>query len=131
MQMKRIVFGIITILTLIALPVTAKGAERGNIVFETTTHDFGTINEKDGAVTCEFNFVNQGDGNIFITDAKAQCGCTRPSFPEAPVKPGKKGKIKVTYNPAGRPGPFTKTVTVYLQNCKKSRVTLKIKGKVE
>lgn len=130
--MKKIITYILAIAAIIvALPIQAKSAPKGDIVFETTTHDFGTIKESSGAVSCEFKFINQGDGNIFVIDAKAQCGCTRPSFPEAPVKPGKKGRIKVTYNPSGRPGSFTKTVTVYLQNCKKSKVTLKIKGKVE
>jgi hypothetical protein len=81
-------------------------------------------------VTCEFEFVNNGDGNISVVDAKAQCGCTRPSYPTSPIKPGKKGKIKVTYNPMSRPGSFSKTVTVNLYNCNKKKVTLKIKGNV-
>lgn len=119
---------LITLIVAFCLPQKANADSKGNIAFETTTHNFGDIKEKGGAATCEFQFQNTGEGNIFITDAKAQCGCTRPSFPEAPIKPGKKGKIKVTYNPLGRPGSFTKTVTVYLQNCKKSKITLKIKG---
>lgn len=130
--MKKILIlaiGLIAILS--AFSLKASDTKKGNIQFETTIHDFGVIKEKNGAVSCEFKFVNTGDGNIFVTDAKAQCGCTRPSYPEAPIKPGKSGKIKVTYNPAGRPGTFAKTITLYLQNCKKSKISLKIRGKVE
>ena len=45
--------------------------------------------------------------------------------------PGKKATVKVTYNPKGRPGAFTKNVTVRLANAKRSKVILKIKGTVK
>ena len=65
-----------------------------------------------------------------VLTASASCGCTRPEYPKKPIAPGKSGKIKVTYLPEGRPGEFTKTVTVKtnakVKNQKK--VTLKIKG---
>ncbi len=118
------------LLLMTGMLVYAKGDGKGEMKFETTTHDFGTIKESDGPVTCEFEFVNVGNGNLSITEAKAQCGCTRPTYPTAPVKPGKKNKIKVTYNPTNRPGAFTKTITVYLYNCNKKKMTLKIKGTV-
>ncbi|MCM1518183.1 MAG: DUF1573 domain-containing protein [Pseudoflavonifractor sp.] len=76
------------------------------------SHDFGTIKEKDGVVSYEFEFVNKGDEPLLIMSAKASCGCTKPIFPKHPVAPGKSGRIKVSYNPAGRPGEFNKTVRV-------------------
>jgi hypothetical protein len=128
-KMKKVI-AVIALLCLM-IPFAANADKKGDIYFETTTHDFGTIKEKGGAVSCEFTFVNKGDGNLSITDAKAQCGCTRPEYPQAPIAPGKKGKIKVTFNPLSRPGAFTKTVTLYLFNCKKKKVVLKIKGTVQ
>ena len=45
--------------------------------------------------------------------AVASCGCTIPSYTKAPIKPGEKGEIKVTYNGTGAfPGHFKKTITV-------------------
>ena len=43
--------------------------------------------------------------------------------------PGKGGVIKVSYNPLGRPGGFTKVVTVKC-NGNPSKVRLKIRGTV-
>lgn len=130
--MKRTHHILALLLALLLLPaIPALGAGRADIRFETTTHDFGVISEKKGPVSCRFEFVNVGDGNLVITDATAQCGCTRPEYPETPVRPGKKGSIKVTFNPAGRPGAFTKSVTVRLAGDRKKKVVLKIKGTVQ
>lgn len=116
---------------LLTLTVTAAAASDGKaeIRFERQTYDFGKIPEKGGKVTCEFTFFNDGKGNLVITDATAQCGCTKPAYPENPIGPGKSGTIKVTYNPLGRPGTFEKTVTVKSNGTPK-KVRLKIKGEV-
>lgn len=109
---------------------TATGADKKpHIAFDKETHDFGKIREKGGKVTCEFTFSNAGAGNLVITDATAQCGCTKPTYPENPIAAGKTGVIKVTYNPMGRPGLFEKTVTVKTNGHPK-KVRLKIKGEV-
>ncbi len=112
-------------------PAAASAETQGKakIEFPSKVHDFGSIREDGGPVSCEFEFTNTGDANLVIVSAKAQCGCTRPEFPQKPVAPGKKGKIKVTYAPLGRPGAFEKTVTV-VTNGKPKKVALKIRGTV-
>lgn len=117
--------------SLLSIPSAANAADQGKaeIKFKETTHNFGTIREEGGPVSCEFEFENVGNKNLVIVDARAECGCTRPSFPQNPIAPGKKGKVKVTYHPIGRPGGFDKTVTVKT-NGKPSKVRLKIKGTV-
>lgn len=107
---------------------TAEG--QPGISFTQTTHDFGVIPENGGSVTTTFEFTNPGDGPLLIINASASCGCTRPEYPRKPVKPGKKDKITVTYNPKGRPGEFTKNVTVRTNVKGKKKVVLKIKGNV-
>ena len=97
--------------------------------FEVKSHDFGTIMEADGPVTCTFEFVNTGKKPLLILDATASCGCTRPEFPTKPIKPGKKGKIKVTFSPIGRPGAFKKTVKVKTNGQERSTI-LRISGTV-
>ena len=64
-----------------------------------------------------------------ITRVIASCGCTTPEWPKAPIAPGQKGEIKVTFNPDGRPGPFAKTISVY-SNGKKGSFILNIRGEV-
>lgn len=97
---------------------------------ESKSHDFGTVSESGGPVSYDFEFVNSGDTPLVILDAKAECGCTRPDFPKRPIEPGKKGKIKVTYIPEGRPGEFVKSVKVKTNAPKSKNVKLKISGTV-
>ena len=103
--------------------------KQAEATFEVKSHDFGVIKEEGGPVTCTFEFTNTGDKPLLIIDATASCGCTRPEFPTKPIKPGKKGKIKVTYSPIGRPGAFKKTVKVKT-NGKERSTTLRIQGTV-
>lgn len=105
------------------------GGQKVSVKFENTVHDFGMIKEDGGPVSCEFPFKNEGGGNLIFYEAKAECGCTKPEYPKAPVSPGKGGVIKVSYNPLGRPGGFTKVVTVKC-NGNPSKVRLKIRGTV-
>ena len=103
--------------------------EKGEMKFDKTVHDFGHVKEDGGPVSVEFPFINAGEGNLLIYEAKAECGCTTPDYPKAPIAPGMSGKIKVTYNPLGRPGAFDKVVTVKT-NGKPGKLRLKIRGTV-
>lgn len=121
-------------IAIFALPAEAKKKSQNNagearIEFAEKVYDFGTIKESAGAVSHDFEFTNKGDGNLVILKATAECGCTRPKYPDSPVAPGKSGKLKVTYNPAGRPGHFDKVVTV-TTNGNPRKVRIKIRGNV-
>ncbi len=111
-----------------AVPATAKNNKNAKIEFEESTFDFGTISMKKGRVSHEFTFTNAGDKNLVITNARADCGCTRPEYSDAPVAPGKSGKMKVTYVPNGK-GYFSKKVTI-TTNGSPRKVHLIIKGEV-
>ena len=97
--------------------------------FNVSTHDFGTIKESKGPVKHSFELTNTGDKPLIIIDAVASCGCTRPSFTAKPIKPGKKGKVEVTFNPTGRAGTFRKTIKVKT-NCVEKVSTLVITGSI-
>ena len=109
---------------------TALFAGKPVINIDTKSYDFGTINEDGGPVSCEFRFTNTGDEPLVIISANASCGCTHPEFPKQPVKPGESGVIKVTYNPLGRPGEFSKTVRVRTNASTPKRLSLNINGVV-
>ena len=110
----------------VALTVSAA---KPTLDIEPKAHNFGVINENGGSVTAEFTLTNTGDKPIIIKDAKASCGCTRPSYPKAPIRPGETATLKVAYSPAGRPGEFDKTITIR-SNAKNSKVTVRITGTV-
>ena len=84
-----------------------------SIKFEKTTHDFGTFSETKSTQKCVFTFTNVGKSPLIINPAIGSCGCTIPTYTKAPIRPGEKGEIKVTYNGRGTfPGHFKKTITV-------------------
>ncbi|MCX6185915.1 MAG: DUF1573 domain-containing protein [Bacteroidetes bacterium] len=101
---------------------------QADIKFEKETHDFGVI-PQGTPVTYQFSVKNTGKEPLIITSASASCGCTTPDWSREPIKPGKEGFVKATYN-AASPGDFTKSVTV-MSNAKKSTVILYLKGTVK
>ena len=104
-------------------------SQKAVISFEEKTHDFGKVNEEDGKITYVFDFVNRGISPLVVNKVQASCGCTTPTWTKEPIEPGKKGTITVTYNPSGRPGAFTKTITVY-SNATDEQMLLTIHGEV-
>lgn len=106
-------------------PANPNAAE---ITFESEVHDYGKIKQgADG--TYEFKFKNTGKEPLIISNAKGSCGCTVPSWPKEPIKPGGSSVIKVTYD-TKRVGPISKTVTI-TSNAKTASKVLQIKGTVE
>lgn len=95
--------------------------------FKETVYDFGTIKEAKGPVKHTFVITNTGDKPLIILDAVASCGCTKPSYTAKPIKPGKTGKVEVTFSPAGRNGSFRKTIKVKTNGVEKIS-TLTITG---
>lgn len=112
-----------------ALVGVAMMAQQPVITFEKTEHDFGKINEGDGRVSVEFAFKNEGMAPLVLSNVRASCGCTTPTWTKEPIEPGQKGSITVTYNPNGRPGRFQKTVTI-TSNASEPTTKVYIKGEV-
>jgi len=112
-----------------ALTAVAMMAQDPVITFEKTEHDFGKINEGDGRVSVVFEFKNEGMAPLILSNVRASCGCTTPTWTKEPVEPGQKGSITVTYNPNGRPGRFQKTVTI-TSNATEPTQRVYIKGEV-
>jgi hypothetical protein len=125
--MKRILFALAFIM-LTAGIASAQG-KAAVISAEETVYDFGDIKEVDGPVTHVFKIKNDGEVALVVTKVVASCGCTTPDWTKEPIAPGKNGEIRATYDPLNRPGPFTKTISVY-SNGKEGSYILTIKGKV-
>ncbi|MCS6934611.1 MAG: DUF1573 domain-containing protein [Chitinophagales bacterium] len=133
-------FTLMILLTLGALYLSAQNtapAEGSNpapnpnapkITFKEEVYNFGEVPEGP-AVTHEFKFTNTGREPLVLSNVKASCGCTTPHWTKEPVLPGKEGVITVTYNTQGRPGPFSKTVTI-TSNADEPTKIITIKGEV-
>lgn len=126
--MKRVIVTLIAIATVAMLGQAKKTTDsKPEITFTSQNHDFGTIRDN-ATVAVEYEFQNTGNAPlVIISVTNGGCGCTTPSFSTAPIKPGKKGKIKIQFNPRGRAGEFDREVKVKT-NAPGSRKKLTFRG---
>lgn len=111
MTMKRFIIAFaafaVATLTLIA------AGDGPAITFDRTKADFGTVKSNGGPVSFDYQFTNTGNRPLVIVSVtNGGCGCTKPTFPKAPVQPGKTGKITIHFNPDGRSGEVNREVKV-------------------
>lgn len=125
-MMKQIVFVLIGFLILSG---TVTAQNKAVIYADEVSFDFGTIAEEAGLATHIFAVKNTGNTPLVITRVTVSCGCTTPGWTKAPIAPGKTGEVSITYDPKGRPGPFSKTASVY-SNGKEGPYTLAVRGNV-
>lgn len=90
-------------------------------------HDFGQI-PQGVPTTHRFEFTNNGDTPLTISNVKPSCGCTAANYSTGSVLPGQKGFVEATYN-AATPGVFSKSVTVRFGDAFQP-VNLRLKGEV-
>jgi len=81
------------------------------MTFEKKEHNFGVINQN-SIVEYTFKFKNTGSKDLLISNAQGSCGCTIPEYPKEAIKPSESGKIKVSFNSAGKSGNQQKSVTL-------------------
>ena len=118
---------------LIRNPATLRGdKDTTNIpimTFEREVIFFDTVYE--GTIVEEiFVFTNTGQTPLWITDARAPCGCTVPSYPRDPVLPGEGGEIKVRFNTADRNYLQDRPITIFA-NTYPGKTVLRLRGYVE
>ena len=116
-------------LLLLAFFSTSVAQQAKQLKFREETHDFGAVEEEKGPVTHEFVFTNNSPRPVKILKVQASCGCTTPGWSKEVVPPGQNGFIQASYNPKGRPGFFTKSLTV-TTDLEANPIILQIKGQV-
>lgn len=99
------------------------------VQFAQESFDFGKIIEKEGPVTHVFEFTNSYNKPVKILFVKPSCGCTTPDWSKEEIQPGKTGFVKAQFDPKGRPGFFSKTLTV-TSDAETNPIILQIKGTV-
>jgi Protein of unknown function (DUF1573) len=110
---------------------TDKMAEPGSapeMVFNQEKHDFGKIFQGE-KVSYSFVFKNTGGSDLVISSAQGSCGCTVPSYPKGPVKPGQQSTVDVVFNSEGKSGMVEKTVTL-VTNCNPSTKVITIAASI-
>jgi hypothetical protein len=81
------------------------------LTFTEQSYDFGTVVEGP-QITHDFKIKNEGKEPLILSNVHASCGCTVPTWPKEPILPGKESVISATYNTSGRPGHFSKSITI-------------------
>ncbi len=99
------------------------------LVFREKTFDFGEIREDQGLAVHEFVFTNNSGRPVKILSVDASCGCTTSGWSKEPVPTGKTGFIKASFNPRGRPGYFSKSLSL-LTDLDPNLIILQVKGEV-
>mgnify|MGYP000359684087 CR=1 FL=1 len=110
-----------------AQPIKVENPNAAEITFEKEVVDYGTIEQGADGVR-EFKFTNTGKEPLLISNARGSCGCTVPTWPKEPIKPGESSTIKVKYD-TKRLGAINKSVTI-TSNAASTTKVIRIKGKI-
>lgn len=121
----RILINVLVVL----ISTCAMGQVSESLVFEQKLFDFRDILESSGSAEHEFVFVNKSPKPVQIVSVNTSCGCTTPGWTKEMVASGKSGFVKVRFDPRGRPGYFSKTLSV-TTNVDKAPIVLTIRGSV-
>lgn len=98
------------------------------IKFDSLSYNMGIMQKGDNG-DCIFKFKNTGKEPVIITNVKAACGCTIPTWSSEPIIPGSEGNIVVKYN-TNLIGVFRKSINVY-SNIDEKPIVLTIRGEVK
>lgn len=94
-----------------------------------TEYNFGTWEESEGLREGVARVVNDTDSAMVVRRVRPSCGCTGVDYPQNEIAPGDTARIIFNYNPEGRPGPFDKTIRVWLNQDAEPQV-IRIRGTV-
>ena len=101
-----------------------------SIALDSTVARLGTFPKSNPKRTTVYTFKNVGDDKLVFYDGGGDCGCITVSYPDKPIKPGKKGKIIVNYNGYNiRPGKFNHKI-YFAVSGKPSHFILRLTGEM-
>jgi rhodanese-related sulfurtransferase len=106
--MRRILA--ISLLAWAALAAGVSGV--GVLTANNTAHNFGSVLAGE-IVSHGFVLTNTGDAPVNVSNVKASCHCTSPSWTTATFAPGASLSLVATFNSWGFSGQEGKTLTVY------------------
>jgi hypothetical protein len=116
---------------LIALGLQTKGFSQpwAAKMFETTTHDFGSVSRNAKA---EFEFVieNIYEEDVHISSVRSSCGCTKPSITKNTLKTWEKGSILAQFNTRSFIGYKNAAITVVIDQPYYAEIQLMVKGHI-
>jgi len=85
-------------------------------VFDHLILDKGDIPAIGEPVEFVFPVHNFGKGDLIVEDVKVNCGCLASEKPDAPIKPGESGVVKLFYSIEPKRGVFSQTAAVKIND---------------
>lgn len=101
---------------------------QARIKFKDTKKSFGFV-KKGELVKVEYVFMNSGDQDLRIYEAKAECSCTSVDFPKYAVKPNQTDTIRVYFDTKSVYDRQDRTVEL-ISNAKNASQNIRFKGVV-
>jgi hypothetical protein len=101
---------------------------QAKIKFDDAKKNFGFV-KKGEKVNLTYQFTNEGNQPLIISEAKAECSCTSVSWTKEPVAPGQKGSVLVVFDTAPTYDRQDRIVEVF-SNDPKSPNKIRFKGVV-
>jgi len=84
--------------------------------FDQSVIEIDTVRYDAGPVKVRFVCTNICDKNVSILAVNSQCGCAKPSFSRAAIKPGAKGYVDVVLDPSSLFAEQNRHLTVIATN---------------
>src|ERR1700751_3436880 len=116
------------ILALLLVSLSYQLTAQAQLKFTDTKKNFGFV-KKGESVEFIYYFTNTGNQPLVITDAKAECSCTKVTWPKEPILPGKSNSINVLFDTSPTYDRQDRVVEV-ISNDVKSPQKIRFKGVV-
>ena len=111
-MMKKLLV-LLALLPFLAFQAGAQG-NVSPLVFDSSTFDFGKVDEAGGTLFHTFTFINGASFPVRISQVSASCNCVSVSYPQSTLKGGETGVVSVAFNPVGLAGKVSRQVEIFL-----------------
>lgn len=118
---------LLTAVTVLLFAASAHGQEWARKMFETTSHDFGTV-ARGAKAEFHFKLSNIYKEDIHIASVRSSCGCTAPSITKPLLKTYEDGSILAVFNTRSFYGARRATITVTIDRPYPAEVQLTVNG---
>ncbi len=127
--MQRAIFLLTMSCSLLATPARGLAQNWARQMFESTSHNFGTV-ALAAKTEYVFEFTNTQRQDVHIRGVRVSCGCTTPKVETYTVKPGEQGAVRAILNTRSFKGSVKATITVVFDRPYYSEVQLQVWGYV-
>lgn len=91
--MRRLLF--LSLGFMLMLPALVSAQQDGDLSFDSTVCDFGTVVRENTIHTHVFSFENRGEDPVVVLGVQTSCSCLKTEYSRRPLKRGERGEVTV------------------------------------